>query len=389
MNRRTFLRRSGMGLGTIAVIGSGGLAYRAYDQGVLATGEGPAFDAWENWQHATGVRALVGAAILAPSPHNAQAWLFDVGQRHIDVHADPARSTGALDPFRREMHIGLGAALENIVLAARATGLTPTVELMPTGGSSNHVAHIALEDAPARPSELARQIPLRHTNRYPYDTTREVPGAALAAMSGLADPAFAEATVVWVTDARERGDLGELLVDATRAIITDEEQSADDFEWYRQSWDDIQRRRDGITIDTAGLSDVATTLAKLLPAQSKETTGEYWLDATRNRHTKTAAAYGIVAVRDVHDAVQQLNGGRLLERIHLWATANGVAVHHMNQATERVDREAQLGLAPRFGTALDGLMPSGWHALSTFRIGFPTRQPRRSPRRPVTAVIVP
>jgi hypothetical protein len=66
--------------------------------------------------------ALVRVAILAPSPHNAQAWLFDVGERHLDVHADRSRSTGALDPFLRELHVGLGAALENVVLTARTRG---------------------------------------------------------------------------------------------------------------------------------------------------------------------------------------------------------------------------------------------------------------------------
>jgi hypothetical protein len=60
----------------------------------------------------------------------------------------------------------------------------------------------------------------------------------------------------------------------------------------------------------------------------------------------------------------------------------------MNQLTERNDRELQLGLAHRFGDQLTELMPSGWQALSTFRIGYPTHTPHKSPRRSVTAVVV-
>jgi hypothetical protein len=112
------------------------------------------------------------------------------------------------------------------------------------------------------------------------------------------------------------------------------------------------------------------------------------LKATRDRQTKTAAAYGIVAVRDASENRQRLEGGRLLERIHLWSTVNGIALQHMNQLTERADREQQLGIEPRFGDALRDLVPSGWQALSAFRVGYPTHTPKTSPRRPVEAVLV-
>jgi hypothetical protein len=389
MTRRSLLRRGGLGLGTLAVAGAGALAYRAYDQGVLDAGQGPAYQPWSTWREGAGPVALVRAAILAPNPHNAQAWLFGVGTRHLDVFADPTRGTGAIDPFQRELRVGLGAALENVVLAARARGLAPTVLLLPSGAGSTHVAHVALAPAPPQASELAAQIPHRHTNRYPFVTGREVPEVALDAMAGLADPKVPDVRLIWITSPEARGLMGELLVAATEAIIGDAEQRASDARWFRQGWDEIQRHRDGITIDTAGLPELTVTLAKLLPAQSSRSAGEAWLDATRDRHTATAAGYGIVAVRDAMDAVQQLEGGRLLQRVHLWATGERLAMHHMNQLTERADREVQLGLAPRFGRAFDQLLPPGWQALSTFRIGHPTRQPRRSPRRPLEAVVLP
>jgi len=387
MSRRRFLRHAGLGLGALAVAGTGALAYRAHDQGVLEAGRGPAYEPWTDWQGGNGLLPLIGAAVLAPSPHNAQGWKFGVGDRHLDVHADRTRVTGALDPFLREQHVGLGAALENIVLAARARGLTPSVLLVPSGVDNDHVAHIALATGTARESELAAQIPRRHTNRYPYVVDRAVPAPALDAMAQLAD--VPETRVVWLTSPEARGQLSELLVAATSAIVDDADQHTSDTRWFRQSWDEIQTMRDGITIDAAGLPELTTAAAKLLPAQSPRATGEAWIDATRDRHTRTAAAYGIVVVRDDTDVVQRLHGGRLLQRIHLWATANGIALHHMNQLTERVDRERQLGLAPEFGRALELVVPTGWQALSTFRIGHPTHAARPSPRRSVDEVVLP
>ena len=388
ISRRELLRRVGLGAGTVAVIGAGGLAYRAYDQGVLEVGQGAAYQPWNDWQDGTGTTRLVRAAILAPSPHNAQGWQFAAGRRHVDVFADLGRGTGALDPFLRELHVGLGAAIENVVLTGRALGLAPTVLLLPSGSTSNHVAHVAVADGPRQPSDLAAQIPHRHTNRYPFATGTDVPPAALDAMDHLADRTVPEVRLIWLTGSL-RAQMSELLVAATAAIVDDPDQQASDARWFRQRWDDIQRQRDGVTIDTAGLPDLTATLAKLLPAQSQRAAGAAWLDATRDRQTRTAAAYGIVAVRDARDRVQQLEGGRLLQRVHLWATGQGLALHHMNQVTERADREVQLGIPPQFGDALGHVVPSGWQALSTFRIGHPTRQPRRSPRRPIEAVLVP
>jgi nitroreductase len=388
MSRARFLRIAGLGMGTIAVAAAGAIGYRAYDQGVLEVGRGPAYGPWASWDEGDDLGSLLGAAILAPSPHNTQPWLFGVEPGCIDLFADRSRSTGAVDPFGRELHIGLGAALENLVLAADANGFAPSVSLLPEGRSSMHVARVELARSARRLSELYTQIPHRHTNRYPFVEGRTVPQAALTEMSALAGPVARDTELIWLTSARDRGRMGELLVAATEALIADPDQSASDYAWFRQDWDELQRRRDGITMDAAGLPDLTASLAKLLPPQSRASMGESWLQATRDRHTATAASYGIVVVRDAANDAQRLEGGRLLERVHLWATGRGLGLHHMNQVTERADRERQLGMAPRFGDAIADLMPSGWQALSSFRLGYPTRSAKKSPRRPVEAVII-
>ena len=51
--------------------------------------------------------------------------------------------------------------------------------------------------------------------------------------------------------------------------------------------------------------------------------------------------------------------GRLLQRIHLTATSQAIALHHMNQITERIDREATTGAQPTFGPRYAALLPQG------------------------------
>jgi hypothetical protein len=374
--------------GTIAVGGAGALGYRAYDQGVLQLGQGPAYEPWADWTRHRGLTSLVAAATLAPNPHNSQPWLFRVRSNRIDLFADASRNIGAIDPFKREKYIGLGAALENLVVAAEASGYSARVTSMPDGAHSDHAARIELARSTRRNSDLAGQIAKRHTNRYAFVARKDVPAGALAAMTALADAAMSDARVLWFSSNKQRSQLSSLLVAATEAIIRDPDQSRSDFQWFRQTWDEIQRQRDGITIDASGLPELTQALAKLLPAQSRQATDAAWLTATRDRHTKTAAAYGIVAVRDATANEQRLEGGRLLERVHLWATGNGIALHHMNQLTERADRERELGIKPQFRDALEHVLPDGWQALSLFRIGYPTHTPNKSPRRALAAVIV-
>jgi hypothetical protein len=331
---------------------------------------------------------LVAAALLAPSPHNAQAWVFHLaGDQQVDLYADKSRSIGAVDPFDRELHVGLGAALENLVLAARADGRQPHLTLLPQGAFASHVARVDLTLGQRQPTALYNAIADRHTNRYAYQD-RTIPKAALSHISGLA-AGLPDTSIMWVTSPSDRAALGQELVAATEAIANDHEQSVSDYAWFCQSWDAIQTKRDGITVDASGLSDLVAAAAKILPAQSREATDDAWITATRDTHTKTAAAYGIVAVRDATDNAQRISGGRLLERAHLWTAANGLAFQHMNQLTERADRERQLGITPTFGDALAGLTGSEWQALVTFRLGYPTQTAHLSPRRPVAWVTQP
>ena len=73
------------------------------------------------------VQELVRAAVAAPSMHNAQPWRFRVrpGMRVIELHADPARMLPYADPRGRGMHIGCGAALFNLRLAAAVASCQP------------------------------------------------------------------------------------------------------------------------------------------------------------------------------------------------------------------------------------------------------------------------
>jgi nitroreductase len=386
VGRRRFLGMAGLGAGTVAVAGAGGLTWRAAEEGVFAAGTGPAYAAWHQWNPpGREVLNLVRAGVLAASAHNTQPWLFRVGRDRIDLYADLGRGMGSMDPLRREMYVSLGCAVENVVLAGPPNGTRPTVTLIPDPTRTSHVARIVLGPAPVAQSPLFAAIPKRHTNRGAYDTGRPPAADVLAGLSGLVDADSDAVRLLWLTTREDKHAFGELTVRATEAIIADPRQAADDFAWYRTGWQQIQSSKDGVTIDASGQSPLIRAAAKLL-GTSREQNDDGWLRATRDTQVATAAAFGILMVRDPLDAVQRLETGRIWQRTHLWATARGLGVQPLNQVLERIDREHSAGLSPRFTNAMAGMLPTGWLPLLAFRIGRPTAGAPASPRRPAEEV---
>ena len=376
--------------GAIVVAGSGALTWRAFDQGVFSAGTGAAYEPWRDWdvRPPTEVLHLVRAAILASNPHNSQPWMFQVTDQSIDVYVDTRRNIGAIDPFLREMTMGIGCALENLLIAAAHVGQATNVTLLPDPGNPAHAAHIRLFGATPAPADLYAAIPKRHTNRGPYDTARAIPPELPAQFSALGAD-LPDVRVLWFSTPEERKRIGDLIVAATEAIIADRQQSADSAKWFRTSWQQLQSMRDGITLDAQSLPPFINAAAKILPPLSQESADQAWLLATRDRHVATAAAFGLITVPNARDNAMRIRGGRLWQRMHLWATNKGLAMQPLNQMSERADREQQLGIEPRFGNALKELVgDAGMQALMPFRVGYPTVEAKPSPRRDLKSVLI-
>lgn len=392
MNRRRFLQ--GMGAVTVLVLGGG--VYRAVDQGVFAAGSGPAYAAWTDWQTAAeeGPLRLVQSAILAANPHNTQPWLFQVTDEQIVLYADTSRHLGAMDPYLREMHIGLGCAVENMLLSAAAAGYAVDLTLAegalqaPTAPTEPaHVATLRLTPGAVEPNPLYDAIPQRHTNRYNYDNARAVAQSLLADMATLVE----DETVRLFTYSRSEEiyqRVADATVAATEAIIADHEMAHDSYRWIDQSWQEVQTEKDGPYIDTAGVPSYLRGIVKVLPATSQQQVDAGWLSNTRST-MQNSAVLGFLAVPDLYDKAGALRVGQTWQRLHLWATVNGLAMQPINQLPEVVDRDRQLGRASATATLLAELTgDAAWQPSFAFRLGYPVNEVLPSARRPVEDVLI-
>jgi hypothetical protein len=252
--------------------------------------EGDAYAPWGLWNDPSlqgTPLALVAAAVLAANPHDTQPWLFRISDDAIEVLADLSRNLGAMDAFVREMHLGLGCAIENMLIAAGPNGYDAEVAAV-EGSLANlterrgpvAAASVRLKKrAPSAPDSFYRAIALRHTNRYAYERSKEVPADWRELLRRTGDDQGAR--VFLFDEGEDRRAYDAAVVEATQAIIDDKTMIADSDRWFRSSPAEIEAHRDGPTLDAAGLSFFTLTYARLFSV-SPEASHVAWLNQTRD-----------------------------------------------------------------------------------------------------------
>lgn len=104
-------------------------------------------------------RDLIRYATLAASGHNTQPWLFRASAQAIAVVPDFTRRTPVVDPDDHHLYVSLGCAIENLAIAARATGRSGEVAVEGEGGAT---FSFSLQPGTTDPTaaELFQAIPL-------------------------------------------------------------------------------------------------------------------------------------------------------------------------------------------------------------------------------------
>ncbi|RJP72872.1 MAG: hypothetical protein C4532_05200 [Candidatus Abyssobacteria bacterium SURF_17] len=378
LNRRTFLT----GAGAVIILAGGGLIWRAADRGVFTVEEGPAYEMWkQSWPAGRtngGHIELVRAAVLAANPHNSQPWLFRVEPGRIQLFADRTRSLRAIDPDERELMLGLGCALENLMIAAEALGYKPDVALLPEGPAGDMVASVSLQPADAVSHPLFAMIPKRRTNR-----SRFVAKAILDnELNDLTDLAQADPTLrihLFVKEG-ERAPVADLILRAAEIQAKDRAQHEETASWFRMTPGEIQRHRDGITLDAGGNPPLMRAIAKMVVSKRMidgPGFGNAFVKSTKVQ-VDSAAAFAVVSAESKSPEAC-LRSGRLYQRIHLWAMSRGIALQPMNYPLENRPEMAK-EVAAVFGTGDRAV-------LIPFRLGYGPEVPH-SPRRALADVII-
>ncbi|MFP4437554.1 MAG: Acg family FMN-binding oxidoreductase [Chloroflexaceae bacterium] len=162
------------------------------------------------------LRFMLTYAVLAPSGHNTQPWLFRFSNDSVEIYADRTRALPVVDPDDRELVMSCGTALFNLRLALRYFGYTDHVELRPDPDNPDLLARIRRSpgsSATDNEQALFAAIPTRRTNRQPF-AERAVAAAVLADLQQAA--ATEGAWLQIVSDNDTRNALADLIAEGDR-----------------------------------------------------------------------------------------------------------------------------------------------------------------------------
>ncbi|MFE9017943.1 Acg family FMN-binding oxidoreductase [Streptomyces sp. NPDC007808] len=317
------------------------------------------------------VTLLVAEATAAPSMHNAQPWRFRhlSSERVLLLRADPGRAMPRSDPDNRALHIGCGAALFNLRVAAAHAGLVPETTLLPEPDDPLLLAAVHLADPPGntRDEALTRLHPAirhRHTSRHPF-SEKDIPDDVRAS---LRNAAAQEGAVLLFPGAWHAETVLDLVSDAESRDTLDTDANEDLVRWTRlgpeadTAVDGVPeyafgpRKRDGKAPvrDFAGRRPVADR------------------GTTTFEHTPHLALLSTPG----DGRADWLRAGQALERVLLEATLVDLATSLTSHALE--NRELRLlARDPAWGTG---------QVQMVLRLGYGPRGPA-TPRRPVRDVL--
>lgn len=318
-------------------------------------------------------RAVIGAAVLAPSHWNTQPWRMETEGESIRLVVDPSRSLPALDPDQRSMFIALGAALENMLIALRAYGRQPNVEYLPDGGAKTVAARVTWTVAEARRDRvLFSAIPLRRTNRRDYDER----GIYMQNRAALSAQVPGEVRIHWIDERDRINALADLVQEATEAQMRDRRVQNEQFAWMR--FDDQARKRgDGIKVDDLEYGGPALWFAgrTLNPGSMFARFGQGSTVRHARGAVRSSGALALLAIANGNPRTW-INGGQAYERLALRATTLGIAHQPIHAPIE----------TPRFRSDLAKAFGAiGEEPLMMLRLGH-AKAPNPSVRRSVAMV---
>ena len=275
---------------------------------------------------------LLEAAILAPSGGNCQPWRWLADGARLHLFHDRLRSTSLADFASNGAMVALGAATENLVLAAHAEGLEVVSEPFPLGEDSDLVASFAFHHEPTPLCEphwrdkLAAHIGQRHTNRK--SQRQRIDPEVLAELTSAVRSVGAD--VQFLEEDAELAGLGRIVGSADRVRLFNEDYNREMMSELRWTPEEAAATRDGIALDQLELSRIDRAGVQMCRSVSTLRYLRAWgvgqgvvkpgMQAIMN-----SGAVGLITMPRVSQR-DFFVGGRAVERMWLTAQAHKLAL---------------------------------------------------------------
>ncbi len=363
MNRRTTLKILGGGFVTSAAALGGAGTY------IGTRKPKTAYLPWTKAGNYTEIRRIaLSYALLAGNPHNRQPWIVElVGDDTLHLWKDKTRLLHATDPYGRQINIGLGCFLEQMVLASKAHGYEAALDVLPNGEDGPIATAVFSNGAQRDP--LFDYILERRSCKKPFED-RPISAAQVADLAPFANVAVKDDKVVAI----KKITMGAFIIEATTPHTWKES-----VDLMRLGVKEVDANPDGISL-TGGVMELMTATGILSREESLDTESVGYKEALKIYDTMLHATPAYVYLTSKGNSPKdQIKIGRQWARLNLKTTEMGLSLHPVSQALQEYPEMAQ-----QFRNIHDLLAKPGETVQMLGRLGYGPDVPQ-SPRWPLEA----
>ena len=385
MNRRNFIRIMGVGASTMML--SSAVTGCSNNQRMSQPG-------WTNRDlDESDIRLkILSYAMLCPNPHNKQPWLIKfTGPTSFKLFVDPERLLPETDPYFRQIHIGQGAFLEILEIAASSFGYGVEIKYFPDGSYSNiefsekAIASINLvKSLEITIDPLFSEILKRHSNKREYDNVPLTDTEINQLVSFQTENSHYQ--IHFEQSSTSKIALEQFLTEAMNIETGNRSRDLETIKMFRFNDDEIKKYRDGFGLSQSGVTGIRKYFAEKFflsrPDAEKDPTsfGEQTVDMVKNQTSSTACFSWLTT--NSNERIDQVLIGRDYCRLNLKTSSMGLVQHPMSQILQ--EYQDMIPLQSKFKTRFN--IKQGETVQMLFRLGR-AEPTLHSPRRVVKEIV--
>src|SRR4030042_2466069 len=279
-------------------------------------------------------------ASLAPSGHNTQPWTVKVLEpKHWIIGSEKKRWLTAVDPENRELLLGIGAFIENLVLAAGTFGYDVDVQIIAKNPSDLDIADIRFKkgksvDFPLEKIRERRTLRSDYLNQevktedLKYITKHEAKSCTLSRVPSPHSFYFSNTSP-------QGKYLREGTIEANRTQAYREPAQEELANWIRWSNKEAKQYRNGLTQESMEIKGIAGLFVRnFYNRQSvlKKSFRDQTVDIVA-KQVKTCGGWLVVTSLD-SNIPALIEYGRVFENMLLRIRERRIAIHPMTQILE-------------------------------------------------------